>query len=68
MIGLRERLGNEVGNAFIISEMQENFQNIKRCPGKIYPKVAMREMLGKRSAPSVEDKVVFEQQPKLVLF
>jgi len=40
LIGLRERLGNEV---------------------------AMREMLGKRSAPaSAEDKVVFEQ-PKLLL-
>merc|ERR1712130_706939 len=41
LIGLRERLGNEV---------------------------AMREMLEKRSAPSAEDKVVFEQQPNLVLF
>merc|ERR1712110_1039658 len=39
LIGLRERLGNEV---------------------------AVREMLGKRSAPSVGDKVVFEQ-PKLLL-
>ena len=31
-----------------------------------YVKVAVREMLGKRSAPSVGDKVVFEQ-PKLLL-